>query len=893
MKRCPPRLLLILPILGLLALTAWWVQKPVDQTPVASVPEETEPGPLAPVVDHVPDVIEPAEVVSHPVPVAHPPHDHVHEEPHRTAASPAPIMNAFASWTERYLDAPDASTRKALTEEGLQLAEERRDVLFRMIQNDPEQALAETLPLSVRSQLPAAIEELLEDRVSGMVDMEVVCVRPEPGHDHDHDHNHDEFLRTATMGDIDYRAFVYGERLGHPGGEGLPLHGISLDSDGDRVLAVDESPVRELEPEEVEIYRNDRSGASFEGSACAFEEHTIEDDAEVVLVDIGGSVEAVCTHDHVAAMEENLLTLAYLGQPPGGVPSFNFTRATGRKRVIFYRIAFADVPAPALTLANAQNILVGANDYWTESSYGMLTVAPEGEGSDIVLVTLTNNAAVYDGDHGRVRNESQADAVAQGYDLSQYDFRVFFTGGQPAFPWCGLGTVGGGNPWSMVRCLNVGVTMHELGHNIGLLHGNYWDTDDESAMGPGQNAEYGDSFDVMGGAGSGGHHSVKFKRQVGWVYDEDYPTISTNGRYRVFTLDNVDTFGIRGLRYQPTQSLTWSHDDVFLEFRQNFTGNAWLMNGLGVRWGYSGGGGRSQLVDTTPGSENNKNDSAVVLGRTFADVDSEVYITPVRFGNTYPESIDVQVNFGPFPGNQAPDLRLEAGATSTTPGNAITFTATAADPDGDELAYYWDFGDRSVNDNSPTETHAWNSAGDYMARCTVSDMKGGVVSCSVLIQVGTPTTFRVSGRVYDNGRPVEGVLVKATNNRYDYTDSDGTYTITRLNTGNYTLTAQKYPYLFAKPWFSNPVNVGPNNAMNKDFITVTGFDDLNLMAMNALWHYLDDGSDQGTVWKDVGFDDSTWAEGPAELGYGDTGLGTVVDFGPDANNKHITTYFRR
>src|SRR5262249_33094290 len=66
----------------------------------------------------------------------------------------------------------------------------------------------------------------------------------------------------------------------------------------------------------------------------------------------------------------------------------------------------------------------------------------------------------------------------------------------------------------------------------------------------------------------------------------------------------------------------------------------------------------------------------------------------------------------------------------------------------------------------------------------------------------------------------------------------------------------------------------------------------NLVSQGAAWRYLDDGTDQGTAWREVSFDDSAWASGPAQLGYGDGDEATVVSFGPDANNKYITTYFR-
>ena len=59
------------------------------------------------------------------------------------------------------------------------------------------------------------------------------------------------------------------------------------------------------------------------------------------------------------------------------------------------------------------------------------------------------------------------------------------------------------------------------------------------------------------------------------------------------------------------------------------------------------------------------------------------------------------------------------------------------------------------------------------------------------------------------------------------------------------------------------------------------------------WRYLDDGSDQGTAWKEANFQaGANWKEGLAQLGFGDGDERTVIDFGPDPNNKHITTYFR-
>ncbi len=69
-----------------------------------------------------------------------------------------------------------------------------------------------------------------------------------------------------------------------------------------------------------------------------------------------------------------------------------------------------------------------------------------------------------------------------------------------------------------------------------------------------------------------------------------------------------------------------------------------------------------------------------------------------------------------------------------------------------------------------------------------------------------------------------------------------------------------------------------------------------LVAFGSVWKYLDDNSDQGTAWIAPSFNDSTWASGPAPLGYGDSNgrpEATTNSFGLDPANKFITTYYRQ
>ena len=67
---------------------------------------------------------------------------------------------------------------------------------------------------------------------------------------------------------------------------------------------------------------------------------------------------------------------------------------------------------------------------------------------------------------------------------------------------------------------------------------------------------------------------------------------------------------------------------------------------------------------------------------------------------------------------------------------------------------------------------------------------------------------------------------------------------------------------------------------------------VELIERGAVWRLLDDGSDAGTSWRGKSFDDSTWYEADTQLGYGDGDEDSSVLFGPDPNDKYITSYFR-
>ena len=66
-----------------------------------------------------------------------------------------------------------------------------------------------------------------------------------------------------------------------------------------------------------------------------------------------------------------------------------------------------------------------------------------------------------------------------------------------------------------------------------------------------------------------------------------------------------------------------------------------------------------------------------------------------------------------------------------------------------------------------------------------------------------------------------------------------------------------------------------------------------LVNQGSNWKYFDQGNLSGSQWTLPAFDDNAWAQGNAELGYGDGDEATVVSYGSDPGNKYLSTYFRK
>ncbi|MBW8863702.1 MAG: hypothetical protein JF609_02045 [Verrucomicrobia bacterium] len=721
--------------------------------------------------------------------------------------------------------------------EGERLAWKRREAMVDLIQNDPKGAIAMSVPFDLRQSLPQQVTKWFEEQVDGRGDLEVLVGT-------DFASGVATTYRNAQLGDRRYQAFVYGRRTGQITQMSIPLHGVALDGK----LAVSSEPLRQLSvAEATAIDKN----AVKNDAICSVSAKPADWRGQQVYAESGGGVMHFCGVDHFnmvnqqwAASEAGRIAAVGDGGTVGTPSATDDNWTHGKKSLLYMRLNFPDDLTEPISEAAAYTAMDGVNTYYTENSYDLTsltaTVTP--------LLTMPQTKAYYSTDPGLLLADARATAKKAGFVTANYDRDIVAFTSVPGYNFGGLAFVGGKGVW--LQSMGVGVTAHELGHNYGLFHANFWNTlTNYSVFGPGTNLEYGNIYDTMGSGGVA-HFNAIHKNILDWLKVDAIQTISSNGVYRIYPFDVPASKRVAGRMYAAAvRKDALRH--YWLEFRQKYPANPWLQNGLLLDWTpWDESNGGAQLIDTTPGSpdpsdNSSRSDAAVVVGRTFNDNPAGVHITPLLRGASGMDPwIDYQVNLGTFANNQPPTLTVEVDQANTTPGALVHFHATASDLDGDTLAYSWTFDDLTFSTNNlPWISKAFNGIGDHVVRCVVSDMKGGEASANVVVNTGISEGYRLTGRVTDiNGAPLEGVLVgngQILTNQFlgGWTDSDGRYVILSPGasaTNGLNLNAFQFGYTFSNANWANPL-LPTNDVGGLDFVAaplpfVSVFADTNFVA---------------------------------------------------------------
>lgn len=560
------------------------------------------------------------------------------------------VLASFSDWVDRWIAAPDPGRTAA----GIDLARARRDALKRLIVSDPERALARAVPYAERKLLPAEIVALLEERVSGRGTMLQAVATDESAEQPPRKSYSVEFPDRA------YDAFVYGRRLDQSIPRPVPLHGIAVDN----VLAVHEQPARLPDRGELADLRKTRPAAG--EALCPVSGRAAG--PEDAVADVGGELVPLCQGGHIEGLNRRLAA-AEGGGTSGLVMAAPSPWVTGAKKVLYIRIDFSDLAGEPVSLSTAQSTMDGAvSSFFVATSFSQTSIGPT---TVTPVLRMPKTAAAYQSSTTTLLQDARAAARTAGYDTAAYNldivaFRRVYSG------WSGMAYVGAKGVW-LNGSFGAGVTRHELGHNYGLYHANFWKTSDGTAIGAGSNQEYGNVFDTMGSSGSNGQFNANKRFRLGWLPAANVATAAVAGDYRLTALDASAT-----LSAGRTYALRVAKDsdrDYWLEFRQQFTANPAAMNGAIVLWDPWAQSNRgSQLLDMTP-ETTSKNDAPLAVGRTFSDrsnPDSSrwIHFTVLGKAGTSPESLDVRVSFGATPG--APSVALTASPAAAAPGAPIS-----------------------------------------------------------------------------------------------------------------------------------------------------------------------------------------------------------------------------
>jgi PKD repeat protein len=112
------------------------------------------------------------------------------------------------------------------------------------------------------------------------------------------------------------------------------------------------------------------------------------------------------------------------------------------------------------------------------------------------------------------------------------------------------------------------------------------------------------------------------------------------------------------------------------------------------------------------------------------------------------------------PGNRSPVAVASGSPASGGAPLDVAFNGSASsDPDGDALAYDWDFGDGTAHSSQANPTHRYSADGVYTGRLTVSDGRGLSDTDTVPISVGgAGPTARIDapadGSTYRDGQTI-------------------------------------------------------------------------------------------------------------------------------------------
>jgi hypothetical protein len=929
------RALVILALAGFFA--AWFIQRSTHSRGAVVAAQKPQPAPAAVPVPPAGTaaLARPQEAApSAELPVSR-------DEQWKAPSSFAPLA-AFQSWTSDYAVRPEAGKVAA----GVKLAQERRATMRALIQHDPEQALANTVPEALRRTMPEEVKILLEEKVDARGDFTVTAATWPDGRVPQGQRA--ERARVKLDDGQKFEAFTYGNREFLPSRKNVPIHGIAVDG----LLAVSEWPGRVLDP----IERHEAKAALDKDPLCPTSGKRVEETGTETAVITGRDVEFYCGPAHANSdLRDAAVTEA--GRPPGfgvrppvvvnaasgapGQPVPNFLSegdaywTTGNKRVGIVRVTFNGANYHDFDPFDCGDILEGMDASFKDWSYGRCGIREvSSTGSFITPVLDLSQSVYYEDDIDSLWFLASAWAMSHGRLPLTYDMLMVLSGNAPIrddtgdnVTWGGLGRVEGPYTWirsvTVEKAITVGI--HEIGHNFGLRHtSNLWTTPQLVTYIFGQpvyeyGAEYGDRYDRMGSGVE--DYNVRLKDWLQWLDDANVPLASTDGRYFLREHDLEEKSGVRGLQvaFNLPNVVLGTEKSLFIEYRNYDTANPLIAYGAHIHLA-SPGQPKSWLLDCTPETPNHEPDDAngdpdrtgnldsmLLPGRTFSCTryNVTVHITNI---SADPDSgeMEVEINHGSPAGNDAPTGSIATNTPTGAVGQKIYFTANASDPDADDLAYHWQIPGAGPLENKNTAQFTFNTTGTKAIKCIVSDKHGGVTTLTRNFSIANnqpPSIGTISDRTMDEDTTLANIPFTVN----DPTTPAGSLTVTAVSSnaalfpassivlggsgGNRTIGLTPPANRHGEATITLTVSDGGLQDTEEFKVTVRGVTPgTTLIAAGANWRYWDSTHAPAGNWKVPVYDDSAWGLNDARFVYPYFPGGTVLS---TPAGTRLTTYYRR
>jgi len=196
------------------------------------------------------------------------------------------------------------------------------------------------------------------------------------------------------------------------------------------------------------------------------------------------------------------------------------------------------------------------------------------------------------------------------------------------------------------------------------------------------------------------------------------------------------------------------------------------------------------------------------------------------------------------------------------------------------------------------------SSGTYQLQARVTDNLGAVgISTNVMITVIAPPP------VVAIVSPTNGAIIisgTSVNLSATATSGGGSAALVSFFVDGNLMGSVTDPFAF--PWTASPPGYHTISAIaydaqgqastvvsNRVFVQAVAANPV-LVPAGADWRYLDNGVDQGASWMETSFVDDAWPIGTAKFGFNNnanSGITTVLSYGPDSANRYRTYYFRR